>query len=102
MEAWRDALFKCHKLECISESGCLGKVKVGGLSAVCVPARSLKLVPTTCAQYFGQALSSALFEPSSNRSPADLLASRAFLSFDQGRVWVPIVNVKIRDIWLPG
>lgn len=85
-EAWRDALSECHKLDCISESGCLGKVKVGGRSSVRIPAGSLKMLPATCNQHFGRALSSALFEPTTSRLPDGLLASRAFLTVDQGKV----------------
>ncbi|KAL2098414.1 hypothetical protein ACEWY4_007621 [Coilia grayii] len=100
-EAWREALSECHKLNCMSDSGCLGAVRVGGRSSVRIPAGSWKMVAATCTKHLGRSLSSALFEPTSNQLPNGLLASKAFLSIEHGNVWVPIVNVETHDMWLP-
>ncbi|KAL2098255.1 hypothetical protein ACEWY4_007462 [Coilia grayii] len=87
-EAWREALSECHKLDCMSDSGCLGAVRVGGRSSVRIPAGSWKMVAATCTKHLGRSLSSALFEPTSNQLPDGLLASKAFLSIEHGNVWV--------------
>ncbi|KAL2086104.1 hypothetical protein ACEWY4_017163 [Coilia grayii] len=100
-EAWREALSECHKLDSMSDSGCLGAVRVGGRSSVRIPAGSWKMVTATCTKHLGRSLPSALFEPTSNQLPDGLLASKAFLSIEHGNVWVPIVNVETHDMWLP-
>lgn len=100
-EGWKDALSECHKLDCLPETGRLGRVKVGGRSSVRVPAGSLQMVAATCATHVGRALRSVLFEPTTSLLPAGLLASKAYLSVEDGRVWVPIVNVGAQDVWLP-
>lgn len=100
-EAWNQAFTECHQFDCLPPTGCLGGVKVAGRASVCIPAGSFKLVPARSNQHVGPSVHSVLFEPSDTGLPPGILISRAFLSFDQGEISVPVVNVETRDVWLP-
>lgn len=100
-EAWKEALSACQKLDCLLPSGYLGKVRSKGRAAVCIPAGTFKMVSATCTKVFDWALRYALYEPDCGKLPDGLLASRSFVTLNNGEVLVPIVNVETRDIWLP-
>ncbi|XP_062864418.1 uncharacterized protein LOC134326144 [Trichomycterus rosablanca] len=99
--AWKQVFTECHQIDCLPPTGCLGQVRVAGRKAVRIPAGSVKLVAAIGNQHVGPSLRSVLLEPVDSRLPPGVLLSRAFLSFNQGQVSVPVVNVETRDVWIP-
>uniref|UniRef100_A0A3B1JJS8 Gypsy retrotransposon integrase-like protein 1 n=1 Tax=Astyanax mexicanus TaxID=7994 RepID=A0A3B1JJS8_ASTMX len=100
-DVWRQALKECHQLDCLPLSGRLGPVKVAGRTSVRIPAGSVKLVEAVGNQQVGSSVQSVLLEPGSSKLPPGILLSRAYLSFNRGQLYVPVVNVESRDVWLP-
>lgn len=98
---WEEALSECHRIDCLSPSGFLGRVKVKGQTSMRAPAGTLRMIPASCTQQFGRALQSAMFEPDADSLPEGLLASWALLTMGWGEVSVPVVNLGTQDIWLP-
>ena len=99
-DAWKEAFSECHRIDCLSPTGLLGRVRVKGRAPVRVPAGTWKMIPANCTQQLGRALPSALFEPKADNWPNGLLASPAWLPVGRGEVWVPVVNVGMQDTWL--
>lgn len=100
-DAWKQAFTECHQWDCLPPTGCLGEVKVAGRASVRIPAGSVKLVSARGNQQVGASINSVLFEPTHTDLPPGILMSRALLSFDQGEISVPVVNVETKDVWLP-
>lgn len=100
-EVWQQAFTECHQLDCLPPTGCLGGVRVAGRTAVRIPAGSVKFVTATANQHVPDSVQSALFEPIEGGLPNGILVSQALLTFDQGNISVPVVNVETTDVWLP-
>ena len=95
---WQCALQYCQQVGSEAPGAEERQAKVGGRTAVRVPADSLRFVAVTCSLPVG-ANSMLLFEPlrEQNLLPAGLLASVSLVPVVRGVAHVPIVNVGEQD-----
>uniref|UniRef100_A0A1A8HG02 Gypsy retrotransposon integrase-like protein 1 n=1 Tax=Nothobranchius korthausae TaxID=1143690 RepID=A0A1A8HG02_9TELE len=90
-EPVRLALQKCHQASRRAAGGAPGTIKVGGRQACQIPAGTMKVVATTCADRFSG--KSVLFEPPVFGLPAGLLSSPALVRVERGVAHIMVINV---------
>ncbi|XP_028292970.1 uncharacterized protein K02A2.6-like [Gouania willdenowi] len=96
---WFNAFQHCQRAQVEGESPKIGMVRVRGRRPVCIPAGTVKIVPTICPQGRFGPLESGLFEPlTSMRSiPAGVVIASAMVAVHQGTAYIPVLNVGTTD-----
>ncbi|KAK7922290.1 hypothetical protein WMY93_009192 [Mugilogobius chulae] len=99
---WVNAFQHCQRAGVEDDPPKAGMVRIRGRRPVCIPAGTVKIVPTTCPQgRFGPS-KSGLFEPFTSMCslPAGVVISTAMVSVHRGTAYIPVLNVSTTDAML--
>lgn len=100
---WLNAFQQCQRAQVEGDGSKPGMVRIRGRRPVCIPAGTVKIIPTTCPQgRFGPS-DSGLFEPLTvmRSIPAGVIISPAVVTVHRGTAYVPVLNVGTKDAMLP-
>lgn len=100
-DPWQQALQRCHTAQLQPEAQVSGPVRVKGRRKICIPAGTMKFVPTTCRKAPSAHTGTVLFEPLDVGLPHGLLSSPALVQVVSGTAFIPVTNVGLTEAILP-